>query len=100
MKLIESGGKTFDIWQEQTGIGNGDCVLTKDVDGTKFAMLYYDGLLTMKGQQLPENLNALKIKLSAKIPVFKIRYKPRPECEHHVKFLENTMKISVEKYTV
>lgn len=49
MKLIESGGKTFEVWQESTGIGNGDCVLTKTDDGTKYAMLYYDGLLTKKG---------------------------------------------------
>lgn len=83
MKLIESGGKTFDVWQESTGIGNGDCVLTKTDDGTKYAMLYYDGLMTKRGQQVPDNLNALKIKLSAKIPVFKIRYKPREGCHHH-----------------
>jgi hypothetical protein len=49
MKLIESGGTTYDFWQEQTGIGNSYCVLTKNDEGKKFAMLYYDGLQTMKG---------------------------------------------------
>jgi hypothetical protein len=28
MKLIESGGKSFDAWLKDVGIGNGDCVLT------------------------------------------------------------------------
>ena len=100
MKLIESGGKTYDFWQEQTGIGNSYCVLTKNNEGKNFAMLYYDGLQTMKGQQLPNNLNALKIKLSAKIPVLGISFIPILECYHHVTFLENTMQVSVEKDTV
>jgi hypothetical protein len=63
-------------------------------------MLFYDGLLTRKGHDYPENLNALKVKLSAKIPVFKIRYKPRDECTHHTKFLEEAMDLSTSKYTV
>lgn len=90
MKLIESGGKTYESWQEQTGIGNGDCVLTKTEDGSKFAMLFYDGLLTDK-DNMPENLTALKIKLSAKIPIFRIRYKPRDSCTFHTTFLNNAM---------
>lgn len=57
-------------------------------------MLFYDGLQTKKDKDLPENLNALKVKLSAKMPVFKIRYKPRAECEIHNKFLEEAMLLS------
>ena len=57
-------------------------------------MLFYDGLQTKKDKDLPENLNALKVKLSVKMPVFKIRYKPRDECEIHKKFLEEAMLLS------
>lgn len=88
------------MWQEQSGIGNGDCVLTKSEDGTKYAMLFYDGLMSKRESDMPENLNALKVKLSAKMPIFKIRYKPRAECETHKKFLEETMQVSTAKYTV
>lgn len=91
MRLIESGGKSFDTWQEQGGIGNGDCVLSKGEDGAKYAMLFYDGLLSRRDTDLPENLNALKVKLSAKMPIFKIRYKPRDSCQQHQQFLENAM---------
>lgn len=60
-------------------------------------MLYYDCL---KKQPLPENLHALKVLLSTQIPVFKIRYKPREHCEHHAKFVEETMRVSTDQYTV
>ena len=103
LKLMESGGKTYEMWQEQQGVGNGDCILTKSKEGGnvgKYAMLFYDGLQTKPGEPMPENLNALKQKLYQKMPVFKIRYKPRDECNHIRALLENQMKISYEKYTI
>jgi hypothetical protein len=100
MRLIELGGKSFELWQEQGGIGNGDCVLSKGDDGNKYAMLFYDGLLSGKDADLPENLNALKVKLSAKMPIFKIRYKPRDSCQQHQQFLDHAMQLSTAKYTV
>ena len=32
MRLIESAGKSLDMWLETTGIGNGDCILQKNED--------------------------------------------------------------------
>jgi hypothetical protein len=66
---------------DQSGIGNGDCVLSKSNDGSKLATLFYDGLLTERGNEDPENLTALKAKFSSKAPVFKIQYKPRQCCK-------------------
>ena len=71
---------------------------TKD-QGQKYATLFFDGLGTRVGRE-PENLTALKFKLgSQQMPVFRVRYKPRENCDGHCKFLNAAMDLSNQRYT-
>lgn len=80
VKLFEHQGKTIEAWQEKLGVGNGDCIISKNEEEAKFGTLFYDGLPNKGTCPFPSDINILKVKLSMRIPVFKIRYQPRSSC--------------------
>jgi len=67
-------GKPFEQWMTE-GIANGDRILSTDPEGGKHVTLFYDG---SKGDL--EDLQSLREKFAAHMPVFNIKYRPRAEC--------------------
>jgi hypothetical protein len=62
--------------------------------------LFYDGLFSKGGCPFPSDINILKVKLNMQMPVFRIRYQPKEQCQVHQKFFKEVMKICEGKYTV
>ena len=54
----------MEAWQEKLGVGNGDCLLSKKADESKFGTLFYDGLFSKGGCPFPTDINILKVKLT------------------------------------
>jgi len=70
----------LEAWQEKLGVGNGDCIITRKEDDKKYGTLFYDGLPNKGVCPYPSDINILKVKLTMRMPVFKIRYQPKAHC--------------------